>query len=287
MQHATTCRRAVVLLALSAACSSQEVPDEPVAAALVSFKIAGSSALLPFLTQTANAYMTSHPGVAIQVDAGGSEAGLAQVAAGTIAIGTSDLFAHGDRGARLEDHKIGVVGIAAMANRGPFNASIKSLSMEQLRRIFTGQARDWSELGGRSQPIIIVRRHVGTGTRTTFGTIVLGGEQFALDAAEQESSSQVQAMLVQTPGAISYLPLSYRRAELAVFELDGTAASSENIAAGTYPIWSYAHMYTRGPATGQVRAFIDFVLSVAVQRDVLSHVGLIPLAAMKVSREHD
>jgi phosphate transport system substrate-binding protein len=284
-QHAHTCRRVVVLLALSAACSPLAAPDESAAPALVSFKIAGSSALLPFAAEAANAYMNSHPGVAIQVDAGGSEVGLAQVTAGTIAIGMSDLFARGDRGASLEDHEIGVVGVAAMANRGSFNASIKSLSMEQLRRIFTGQARNWSELGGGNQPITIISRHTGTGTRTTFGAIVLGGEQFAFDSIEAEDSSQVQTALVHTAGAISYLALAYRRAELAVFELDGTFASSENIEAGTYPIWSYAHLYTRGPATGQVRAFIDYVLSVPVQRDVLPRLGLIAMAAMKVTRE--
>jgi phosphate transport system substrate-binding protein len=278
---------ALVLLALSVACSPVKVHDASAAAAFVSFKIAGSSALLPFMAETANAYMTSHPGVAIQVDAGGSEVGLAKVAAGTIAIGTSDLFAQGDRGRRLEDHKIGIIGIAAMAHRGAFNASLHSLSRDQLRRIFTGQVIDWSELGGGKQPITIISRQKGTGSRTTFGAIILGGDHFASTCVEQENAAQVQTALMHTPGAISYLPLSYRRAELAVFELEGTPASSENIEAGTYPIWSYAHMYTRGPATGQVRAFIDFVLSAPVQRNILPRAGLISLAAMKISREHD
>jgi phosphate transport system substrate-binding protein len=291
-QDARTCRRAVVLLALSVACSQAEVRGAP-APAFVSFKIAGSSALLPFVAQAANAYMKAHSDVAIQVNAGGSPAGLAQVAAGTVAVGTSDLFALGDGAPQqnpemmLEDHKIGVIGFAAMGNRGPFNQSITSLTKEQLRRIFTGQARDWSQVGGGSQPITVLSRATGTGSRTTFGATVLGGDPIAPGSVELENSSQVQTMLLQTAGAISYLALSYRRDELAVFALDAVPPSAENIETGAYPVWSYEHMYTRGPASGQVRAFIDFILSAPMQRDALPRLGFIPIGAMKVSRDHD
>jgi phosphate transport system substrate-binding protein len=253
----------------------------------VTFKIAGSSAMLPFVAEAANTYMKSHADVAIQVSAGGSRAGLSQVAAGTVAVGASDLFARGDSSTGLEDHKIAVIGFAAMANRGPFNESIASLSKDQLRRIFSGQARDWSEVGGGPQPITVISRPEGTGTRTMFEAVVLGGDRFVYTSFEQESSAEVQGTLLQTVGAISYLALSYRRRELAVFALDGTLPSSENIESGAYPIWSYEHLYTRGPATGEVREFIDFVLSAPAQGDSLSLLGFILPGAMKVSRGHD
>jgi CheY-like chemotaxis protein len=161
----------------------------------------------------------------------------------------------------VEDTGIGIRPEALERVWQPFeqDESITSLSKDQLRRIFSGQARDWSEVGGGPQPITVISRPEGTGTRTMFEAIVLGGDRFVYSSFEQESSAELQGTLLHTVGAISYLALSYRRRELAVFALDGTLPSSENIESGAYPIWSYEHLYTRGPATGEVREFIDFV----------------------------
>lgn len=205
--------RALVLALCLVACAPRGSDDSLDAAPLASFKIAGSTALLPFATQAANAFMKGHPGVSIQVDPGGSHAGLAKLAARNVAIGTS--------------------------------------------------------------------------ARAAFGSIVLGGDPFVSGAIEQESSAQLQATLLETRGAISYLAIPYRHPDLAVFEVEGKLASSENISTGVYPIWSYEHMYTLGPATDQVRAFIDFVLSAPMQKDTLVRTGVIPIGSMKVSRERD
>jgi len=250
-------------------------------------KVAGSSAVLPFAAEAANAFMRSHPGAAITVEAGGSRQGLAKVAAGSIAIGTSDVFATGELLPVIEDHKIGVVAFAAMANRGPFNASIASLTLAQLGGIFSGTIRDWSEVGGGAQPITIVNRARNSGTRGAFGSIVLGGDKFAPGSEEQESSALVQTMLLEKVGAISYLALSYRHADLKMFAVDGVEPTPENIERGAYPIWSYEHMYTRGPASGEAQSFIEFVLSPSMQGAALEHGGFIPIEAMKVARDHD
>ena len=250
-------------------------------------KVAGSSAVLPFAAEAANSFMRTHPGSAIQVEAGGSRQGLAKVAAGAIAIGTSDVFATGELASQLEDHKIAVVGFAAMANRGPFNASIASLTRGQLRGIFSGEIRDWSEVGGNTQPITIINRAKNSGTRAAFGSIVLGGDTFAAGSEEQESSALVQTMLLQKVGAISYLALSYLHADLKTFAVDGVEPTRENIERDIYPIWSYEHMYTRGPAFGEARMFIDYAMSPAMQNGVLERGGFIPIATMKVARTHD
>ncbi len=279
--------RALALALCLLACTPRGTDDSLDAAPLANFKIAGSTAVLPFATQAANAFMKTHPDVSIQVDPGGSHTGLAKLAAGNVAIGASDVFAGGDLAGKLEDHRIGVVGFAAMANRGPFNESIHSLTKQELWRIFAGQVRDWSELGGESQAITMINRPKTSGTRAAFASIVLVGDQFVSGAIEQESSAQLQTTLLETRGAISYLAIPYRHPDLAVFELDGVPASPENISTGVYPIWSYEHMYTLGPATDKVRAFIDFALSAPMQSDTLVRAGFIPIGSMKVSREHD
>jgi phosphate transport system substrate-binding protein len=249
--------------------------------------IAGSSALVPLATEAANRYMRAHPEVTIQVTAGGSRQGLAQVASGAVTIGDSDVFATGDQAGQLEDHRIAVVGFATMANRGAFNQSLASLTQEQLRGVFGGQIRNWSQVGGTDQAITVINRARSSGTRAVFGAIVLGGDNFLEGTAEQDNSGQLQTMLLQQTGAISYLALSYRNDGLKVLAYNGVEPTPENIESGAYPIWSYEHMYTHGPATPAVRAFLDFVASPEFQNDAVSRLGFIPVSAMHVSRDHD
>jgi phosphate transport system substrate-binding protein len=249
--------------------------------------IAGSSALVSLMNEAAQRYMHAHPEVTVQVSAGGSRQGLAQAASGAVDIGSSDVFATGEQAAQLEDHKIAVVGFATMANRGAFNANIESLTRDQLQGIFTGRVHNWSEVGGTDQAITVINRARNSGTRAVYGSIVLGGDNFVEGAAEQDNSGQLATMLQQQQGAVSYLALSYLSPDLKAFSYDGHAPTPENIAAGTYPIWSYEHLYTHGPATGAVRAFIDFVTSPEFQNDVLPRMHFVPIAQMHTSRDHD
>jgi phosphate transport system substrate-binding protein len=278
-------RRVVSLLAVLAlcGCGRSRSGERSDAGAIAVVKVAGSTAILPFATEAANLYMRANPGTAIEVEGGGSKHGIDLVAAGTVGIATSDVTAPDDIAPSLEDHPIAVVAYAVMANRGAYNESVTSLTRAQLRGVFSGEIHDWSELGGLHQPIVVVVRPKGSGTRASFGSIVLGGDRFPVDAKEQESSALVQTMLLQTVGAISFLSLSYSHPDLKTFAVDGIAPTRQNVEDGAYPIWSYEHMYTRGPARGQARLFIDFVLSPQMQNEILVRDGFIPASAMKAA----
>jgi hypothetical protein len=78
----------------------------------------GSSALQPLVNAAKEQFETTHKGISIEVSAGGSKKGLADVAAGAVHIGDSDIFAPPDLAAQLVDHRVAVVGFAAMANKG-------------------------------------------------------------------------------------------------------------------------------------------------------------------------
>ncbi len=57
------------------------------------------------------------------------------------------------------------------------------------------------------------------------------------------------------------------------------APTDDNIVTGKYPVWSYEHMFTYGPATGEISRFIAFVQSNSqlVRKD-----GFILIRDMKV-----
>lgn len=254
-------------------------------------RASGSSALQPLVNAAKEKYEAENKSTSIEVSAGGSKKGLADVASGAVHIGNSDIFAPDDMKGQLVDHKVAVVGFAAMANKGPFNATIPSLTLEQLAKVFKGEVKNWKDLGGAAQPIVVINRAAGSGTRTVFGNTVLGGDTF-VEGQTEDNSGALVAKLKQTKGAISYLALSFKDDALVTIPVKtdkgAVEASADSIAAGAYPIWAYEHMYTKGEATGATKAFLDYVLSADFQAKTVPTVkGFIPVTTMKVTKDKD
>ncbi len=253
-------------------------------------RASGSSALQPLVNAAKEKYEAAHAGASIEVSAGGSKKGLSDVASGASDIGNSDIFAAADQ-KELVDHRVAVVGFAAMANKGTFDEKIRALTKEQLAKIFSGEIKDWKDLGGSAQAIVVINRAAGSGTRTVFGNIVFGGDKF-VESQTEDNSGALVAKLKQTKGAVSYLALSFADADLVTFDLKTdkgiVSPRPDTIESGAYPIWSYEHMYTKGEATGGAKDFLDYVQSAPFQNDVLPTVkGFIPVTAMRVTRDHD
>jgi phosphate transport system substrate-binding protein len=243
--------------------------------------------MVPLLQAAAERYRKAHPDVQVHVSADGSKIGLAKVASGMATIGSSDLFADGEQAESLEDHRVAVVGFGVMARVGPYNENVRSLTHAQVEGIFTGRIKSWSELGGQDQPIQVINRKRSSGTRAVFASVMLGGDRFADGTPEEDSSSTVQNLLLSRTGSISYLGLSYTHPQLRIFALDGVAPTIENVQGGTYPLWSYEHLYTKKPAPADAKAFIDFILTREFQASILPKVGFIPIDQMKVNRLQD
>ena len=259
-------------------------------AAKQTVRISGSSALQPLVNAAKEKFETENRATSVEVTAGGSKKGLADVASGAVHIGDSDIFAPADMQG-LVDHRVAVVGFAAMANKGAHNEKIPALTLEQLAKIFKGEVKDWKDVGGSAQPIVIINRAAGSGTRTVFGNAVLGGDKF-VEGQTEDNSGALVAKLKQTKGAISYLALSFKDDTLVTIPVKTAAgavdASTETITAGTYPIWAYEHMYTKGEATGAAKQFLDYVLSTDFQKSVVPSVkGFIPVTEMKVTKDKD
>lgn len=262
---------------LGASCSKRGWAPDHADAGVERVLVAGSTAMLPLLTDAANRFMSSHSKIAVEVQGGGSLKGITRTLQAEVTIGASDVQADASSASQLEDHKVALSGFAAMANRGIFNESIQSLSLEQLKNVFSGRIADWFDVGGGHRHITVINRSKGSGTRVAFGQAVLGSEEFVA-GPEQDSSAQVLTSLEQTEGAISYLAVAYRRNSLKVFSVAGVAATNENVANGSYPIWSYEHLYTRGRATGAAKQFIEYLLSNDVQDHLVQTNGFAALS---------
>jgi phosphate transport system substrate-binding protein len=250
----------------------------------------GSTALQPLVEQAAQKFMAEdqYKGISVQVQGGGSGTGLTQVAGGQADIGNSDVFAQEklESGAdELVDHQVAVVAMAAVANP---KVGVDNLTKEQLVDIFTGKVKNWKEVGGADQEIVIVNRPSSSGTRATFEKYALGTKTEDLPGSiQQDSSGTVKKLIAETPGAIGYLALSYLDDTVTSLKYNGVEATVENVEKGDYPVWAYEHMYTKGDPQPHVKAFLDYILSDTVQQADVVDLGYIPVGGMQVTRDVD
>lgn len=244
----------------------------------------GSSALMPLAQEAAKNFMAKNPGTDVQVQGGGSGNGLTAVSNGTAQIGNSDIFAEEKSGIdakALEDHKVCVVGFAAIVNP---KVKVDNLTKAQLIDVFTGKITNWKEVGGDDLKIVLVNRPASSGTRATFKKYALDGKEEASgQALTEDNNGTVLKTVADTEGAISYLAIPYLDTTVKALKLDGVEATNANIMTGKYSVWSYEHMYTKGPATGLAKAFIDYILS-SDCKEIINKLKYIPMSEMKVTR---
>ncbi|HWO54243.1 phosphate ABC transporter substrate-binding protein [Paenibacillus sp. FSL M7-1455] len=290
----------LALVVMLAACGSKNTEDTSSASGAAkddkssatelsgSILAVGSTALQPLVEQAAQKFMaeSQYSKIQVQVQGGGSGTGLTQVAGGQADIGNSDVFAEEklkDEAKDLVDHQVAVVAMAAVTNP---DVGVDSLTKQQLVDIFTGKVTNWKEVGGKDEKIVIVNRPASSGTRKTFEKYALGTSTEDLKGSiQEESSGTVKKIVAESPGAIGYLALSYLDDKVKVLKYEGVEATVENVTSGKYPVWAYEHMYTKGEPKPEVKAFLDYIASDAVQNGDVVELGYIPVSKMEVKRD--
>lgn len=237
-----------IIVAVLAACSQSSSSQASTITA------SGSTALQPLVEQAAQDYMASHPNLKIDVSGGGSGQGIKDVASGAVDIGDSDVDASV---ANLDDHQVAVIAFAVVV--GP-NVGIDSLSRSQIADVFNGKIANWKQVGGHDQPVVLIFRKPGSGTRHVFSSYFLGGAESKGNGTVEDSSQKVAQRVKNTAGAISYVGYSYaRQYNVPIMRIDGVEPSIANVKNHSYGFWSYEHMYTATNPSAAIEGFIEFV----------------------------
>jgi phosphate transport system substrate-binding protein len=218
----------------------------------------------------AEKFTAYHPGVKILVQGGGSTAGIQAVREGAARIG----MVSRELGAQERDLSPIVMardGIAVIVH--PSN-SIADLSTEQIRDVFAGTVKDFSNVGGRKGPIWPVTREEGSGTRGAFIELVMKGKTITPEALVQDSNGSMRELIANDPGGIGYISLGLVNDSVKAVSIDGVRATRDNVVNGTYKlVRPFLFVVAQAP-DGLCKQFIDFVLSGEGQR-LLEEEGLI------------
>jgi phosphate transport system substrate-binding protein len=244
------------------------------------FIIKGSTTVLPIAQATSEVFMEKNPSIQISVQGGGSGVGIASLLDKTTDIADSSRKIKKEEidkakagGVSPFETEIALDGIAVIVNPGN---PVKALTKDQIKAVYTGKVSNWSQIGGKNEKIVVVSRDSSSGTYEAFDELALNKEKVRQDALTTASNQAVAQTVAQTPGAIGYVGIGYLSEKLKAVTVDGIACTKETVISKKYPLARGLYMYTNGAPAGDVKKFIDFVLSKEGQKIVVEEgfVGL-------------
>lgn len=236
--------------------------------------IKGSDTMVHLVSAWAEAYMERHEETEISVTGGGSGTGFAALLNGTtdICAASRAMMPREQELARERDvtprsYTVARDGIAIITH--PSNV-VDALSLEQLRKIYTGAYDQWSRVGGAEREMVVFSRDTSSGTYVYFQKHVLRKRDFRRDARLMPATSTIVQSVAEDQGAIGYVGLGYalgagrRVKSLAISKSRDEKTiepSIESVRSGRYSIARPLRFYTWGKPAGLAASFLQFCLS--------------------------
>jgi phosphate transport system substrate-binding protein len=243
----------------------------------------GSDTLVNVAQAWAEAYPEVNPEVAVAVSGGGSGTGIAAMINGTVDIANAsrkmkakEIKSAEANGQYPVEHVVGFDALAVFINN---NNPITSLSIEQLRNIYGRDPKftKWSDLGVKvpgcdSDEIVVASRQNNSGTYAYFKETVLGKKgKYRTGTLDMHGSKEVVDLVEKTACAIGYSGLAYATEhvkKVCIATETGGPCIEPTVATASdhsYPIARPLFMYTNGEPQGEIKKYLDWILSDAGQ----------------------
>ena len=236
--------------------------------------LSGSTSMEKVCEALAETFMEKYPDVTVTVEYTGSGAGIESVTNKMVDIGNSSrALKDTEKEKGVVENVIAIDGIAVITNN---SNEVENLTKEDLIKIYTGEIKNWKELGGKDENIVVLGREAGSGTRGAFEEL-LGIVDSCVYAGELDSTGGVKAKVASTEGTIGYVSLDVVDDTVKALKLDGVEATEANIKAGSYLLSRPFVMATNGEISAQneiVQTWFDYIKS-AEGQEVIKSVGLI------------
>lgn len=253
----------------------------------------GSDTIVNLALAWAEQYQLLEPDVRIAVTGGGSGTGIAALINGTVDLANASrqIKAEELESARANgfdpiEYIVARDAIAVIVH--PDNP-VDKLTLQQISDIYSGKITNWQEVGGEDRPIVLLSRETNSGTHVYFleEVIRLGQKDnktlFSPDTLLLPSSEGIGVEVRQNPNAIGYDGLGYVTSDMKTIAVSVGPdqpyypPTVETVNAGEYPIARDLYMYTAGEPQGQIKAYLEWILSPAAQQIVLE-LGFVPVA---------
>ncbi|MHB8127979.1 MAG: phosphate ABC transporter substrate-binding protein [Mobilitalea sp.] len=238
--------------------------------------MAGSTSMEKLAGVVVESFMNKYPDVVVSAEFIGSSAGVEAVLAGTVDIGNASRnLKDSEKTAGAVENIVAIDGIAVILEG---SNTVVNLTKDQLVQIYTGAINNWSAVGGADQPIVVVGRESGSGTRGAFEEL-LELEDLCKYSNEINSTGGVLAKVASTPGAVGYVSIDVLDDSVIAVSIDDITPTEESIKGGSYLLSRPFVMATVGEISTQselVQAFFEYMMSDEGQ-ELVKSVGLVTI----------
>lgn len=251
--------------------------------------IKGSDTMVILGQRLAEEYMKAHPGEVLQVNGGGSGVGIAALINGTIDMAMASRPMKDDekqkaaqsRGAAVTEHPVALDALGVFVNTAN---PVQQLTVAQIRDIFQGKTKNWSEVGGPNAPVILYGRESSSGTYDYFREHVLEKGDFAPQVQTLQGTAAIINAVGSDRNGIGYGGIAYAKEVRALaVQAEGAQAvapSEATVADGTYPLSRKLFFYFPANAPERVTKFAQWAVTPEAQA-LVTKVGYFPLATQK------
>ena len=234
----------------------------------------GSTSMKNVIAALTEGFAEVEPGVTVSYDPTGSGAGITGATDKTLDIGLSSRALKDDEKNDVDGTVVALDGIAIIVNK---DSKVADLTVEQLKKMFTGEITNWKEVGGDDGEIVLVGREAGSGTRDGFESIV-DVKDSCKYAQELTATGAVISAVEANPLAIGYASLSAVGDTVAMVTVEGVECSEDTVKDGSYKIQRPFVFVTNksGALSEQAQAFVDFATSKDAA-DLIRTAGAVPV----------
>lgn len=244
-------------------------------------RIKGSDTMLYLTDLLTREYMKTNPSVSIYVEGGGTATGIKALGEGLIDICTASRTLKGEEVKILAD-KYRSVGMSTIIAKDALSIYVnlknplENISIEQVKKIFLCEIKNWSDLNWDNKEIIAVSRNPNSGTYLYFKEHILDGEDYCGEIQIKPTTESIVRFISENIYSIGYGGIGYLTDSIKTLQINGINPTEESVIEDIYPISRYLHFYTLKQPEGEVKKFIDWVISDNGQ-NVVRESGYIPI----------
>ena len=235
----------------------------------------GSTSMEKVIGALGEAFEGDNSGITFTYNPTGSSAGITAVAEGRCDIGLSSRALKDDEKAQgLTETILALDGIAVIVNpKNPVN----DLTLDEIAKIYTGEIKNWKDVGGNDAEIVLIGREAGSGTRDGFESIT-GTKDACAYRQELTSTGDVVTTVAGNPNAVGYASLASLKDTVKALSVGGVAPSEATVKDGSYAVQRPFVLVTKSGAklSGSAQKFFDFALS-AEANSIISGAGAVPI----------
>lgn len=235
----------------------------------------GSTSMEFLIGALGESFTQEHSDIKFTYSPTGSGAGIAAAMEGRTDIGLSSRGLKEDEAKSLKGDIIALDGIVLIVN--PKNP-VQDLTLEQVKDLYTGKITSWKQLGGNDNPVVLIGREAGSGTRDGFESVT-STKDACKYRQELTSTGDVMTTVSKNVNAVGYASLAAVSDKIKALTVDGIKATENTIKDGSYKLQRPFLLVTKKDKeqSEAVKMFLEYALS-SEAAPIIKMTGVVPVA---------